>query len=544
AIVSSQDHGHKNFYVHRDTPGSGDWTIFPWDVDLTFGRNWTDSSGYFTDTIYTNNVLNFYNSAQQGKPANRLYNLIFQHPEFRRMYLRRLRTVMDTVLQPPETPPAERGIDARIRALLDLLDPPDVAKSDADLDEAKWVPWGAPRTTRAEAQRILDVYLPGRRNFLFKSPNATLNGERIPDAQAAQVAVHLDELDFNPLSGRQAEEFVRLTNAEPVAVDVSGWRLQGQVHHTFRPGTVIPAGRTLYVSPEVAAFRNRTTSPKRGENVFVQGNYDGQLSARGGTVELLNAAGNVVSSLSYPGAPTPLQDGLRLSEVMFHPIKPPTGSPYDAEDFEFIELKNVSSQPLNLWGAQFNEGVTFVFTNSAAATLDPSSRILIVKSRAAFESRYGVGLPVAGEYVGSLANEGESIRLQDAVGETVFEFRYDPIWFTSADGGGRSLEPISPEVDLDLERSWHPTAVAGGTPGKTSWTLPIESFSEDDTGRLVVRARAEAGNNYRLEGASRLDLSAWDPLTPARSGPEQSLLEFSIPTPSVETQYFLRVKPE
>jgi spore coat protein CotH len=67
AIVSSQDHGHKNFYVYRDSDGTRGWSPLPWDVDLTWGRNWLDASGYFTDTIFTNNDLDMYNSAQQGK---------------------------------------------------------------------------------------------------------------------------------------------------------------------------------------------------------------------------------------------------------------------------------------------------------------------------------------------------------------------------------------------------------------------------------------------------------------------------------------------
>ena len=30
---------------------------FPWDTDLSWGRNWLDSAGYFTDTLYVDNVL-------------------------------------------------------------------------------------------------------------------------------------------------------------------------------------------------------------------------------------------------------------------------------------------------------------------------------------------------------------------------------------------------------------------------------------------------------------------------------------------------------
>ena len=66
ALASSQDVAKKNYYLYRDSDGTGEWAITPWDVDLTWGRNWIDGSGYFTDTIYTNNVLNFYNPSEQA----------------------------------------------------------------------------------------------------------------------------------------------------------------------------------------------------------------------------------------------------------------------------------------------------------------------------------------------------------------------------------------------------------------------------------------------------------------------------------------------
>ena len=323
-----------------------------------------------------------------------------------------------------------------------------------------------------------------------------------------------------------------------MAVDVSGWTLRGQIRHTFRPGTVIPAGRTLYVSPDVTAFRSRTASPKAGENHFVQGNYDGQLSARGGTVELVDPSNRVVSTLTYAGAPTLLQQGLRLSEVMYHPAPAPGGS-FEDEDFEFIELKNISRQPLSLLGAMFNEGVTFTFTNAATATLAPGARVLVVRRLAAFALRYGSSLPVAGEYLGALDNAGESLRLQDAQGETVFEFRYEDSWFANTDGDGFSLEPGSPEADLDLPTNWRPSRQVGGSPGRTSWPAFVEQFSlVGDT--VQIKARAEAGNSYQLQGVLNLTGSTWAPLTPAQSGAEDSVLQFELPL-SADPARFLRV---
>ena len=42
-LTSHQDHGHKNYYVYRDTEGDREWEMLPWDVDLSWGRNWLDA---------------------------------------------------------------------------------------------------------------------------------------------------------------------------------------------------------------------------------------------------------------------------------------------------------------------------------------------------------------------------------------------------------------------------------------------------------------------------------------------------------------------
>ena len=130
----------KNYYLYRDSDGTGEWAITPWDVDLTWGRNWIDAYGYFTDTLYTNNVLSFYNPAEQSKPANRLFDLFFGYSDFRQMYLRRLRTLMDTILMPPGTPTNALVIEPLIRQYESKLNPPGISPSDTALDYAAWGP--------------------------------------------------------------------------------------------------------------------------------------------------------------------------------------------------------------------------------------------------------------------------------------------------------------------------------------------------------------------------------------------------------------------
>ena len=473
ALVSSQDHGHKNYYLYRDSDGSGEWAIFPWDVDLTWGRNWVDRLGYFSDILYQTNTLTFYDASQQGKPANRLYELVYDHPAFRRMYLRRLRTLMDTLLMPAGTAPAALRLEPRIRAYADLMAPPGVANSDGELDRLLWGPsWGnaAYRDLRVEAERTISVHLAGRRDFLFNSPLATVRGERIPDAQPADAGAQIVAVEANPASGSQDEEFVQLTNPNAFALDLSGWLLGGAVQFTFRPGTVVPGGGSLYVSPNVKAFRGRTTGPRAGQSLFVQGNYRGRLSAWGETVVLADPAGRPVTSYTYAGNSSPAQRYLRITELMYNPA-PVAGDPTDPQLCEYIELRNIATDvTLDLRGVCLVEGVQFCFAGSAVTSLPPGSIVLVVRNAAAFRARYGPGPgPIAGEYVGALDNAGDHLRLEDAVGEKILEFTYDNGWYPATDGRGFSLVIADDHAgweSWDRAASWRAGSRAGGSPGE------------------------------------------------------------------------------
>ncbi|MGA2246269.1 MAG: CotH kinase family protein [Verrucomicrobiota bacterium] len=309
AITSDQDVGHKNYYLYRDSNNTGEWAIFPWDVDLSWGRDWVDSftgSNYFNDVIFTNNVLNFYpGSPIQAKPSNRLFDLFLANSDFQQMYLRRLRTLMDTILLPAGTPTNALVIEPLIRSYESKLNPPDFSPSDATLDNALWGPaWGDTSLSvfPNDAERLISAHLAGRRAFLFTSTSATLNGVPIPPSQPTNAVILIGSWDYHPASGNAAEQFVELRNTNSYPVDVSAWRLIGAIEFSMRPGTVIPAGESLYLAADVNAFRARAATPHGGQNVFVQGPFGGFLSAQGNSPLILeNDQGALVSQNGYAG---------------------------------------------------------------------------------------------------------------------------------------------------------------------------------------------------------------------------------------------------
>jgi hypothetical protein len=151
------------------------------------------------------------------------------------------------------------------------------------------------------------------------------------------------------------------------------------------------------------------------------------------------------------------------------------------DDFEFIEIHNVSTQAIDLTGVRFTKGIDFDFP--AGTQLAPGSFILIVKNQAAFEARYGPGLPVAGNYgADNLSNGGEQIKLSLGAGTAILDFIYDDAapWPVGIDGNGASLTLTAPESlpDHALPMNWRTSSQLGGSPGVGD-TSPYFTWAAD-----------------------------------------------------------------
>ena len=304
AITGDTDCCHKNYYLYRDTGQSDEWQMWPWDVDLSFGRRWISSLTYWDQHLIANTPL-FVGS------NNRVPQAIFDTPELRQMYLRRVRTLMDELLKPPGTPTEELHYEPRIDELAARIAP------DAALDAAKWNShaWGNgstapnfPQSLPEAVAELRDVYLPERRRQLYNG--LTSGAGELPGPQPAGTAIAFGSDDTAArFSSYRDEEYIQLTNPHGFAVDISGWTLNAGTGldtplFTFRGGTVIPAGGTLYVAASRPAFRARRSFPTGGQGLFVTGDYAIGLPDGAETLELLDREGARVASRAIQRGPS------------------------------------------------------------------------------------------------------------------------------------------------------------------------------------------------------------------------------------------------
>jgi hypothetical protein len=139
-------------------------------------------------------------------------------------------------------------------------------------------------------------------------------------------------------------------------------------------------------------------------------------------------------------------------------------NPSGSDDYEFIELTNLSDQPLDLSGASF-EGIRFVFPFESPP-LAPGQQLVLVRNQTAFAERYPA-VAVAGDYAGQLSNDGEQIRLTDVLGHDLVSLEYDDEygWPLSADGQGDSLVLVKIEGDPNNPLHWRASRNVNGAPG-------------------------------------------------------------------------------
>ncbi len=207
-------------------------------------------------------------------------------------------------------------------------------------------------------------------------------------------------------------------------------------------------------------------------------------------------------------------DNLLISEIMYHPRDGQESEQavgfFHEDLFEFVELTNVSDQPMYLGDLRFTNGITFNFQEADIQWVEAGGRVVLVSDKEAFTVRYGSEVPVAGQYVGKLSNAGENLTLQR--GEEIiqsFSFNDRAPWPTTPDEFGFSLTLVDPAVGTDLSDAgqWTvDTSTAGGSPGSEGETPPAVVVNE-----VLANSGASASDAIELYNASdvEVDISGW-----------------------------------
>jgi hypothetical protein len=197
---------------------------------------------------------------------------------------------------------------------------------------------------------------------------------------------------------------------------------------------------------------------------------------------------------------------LALTELNFHPQGPSPSEisadpTYRDDDFEFLELKNISGTEIDLGGARFVDGIEFTFP--IPTVLEPGGYLLIVENAAAFEERYGPGLPVAGVYANKLNNDGEALRLVDLDGGDIFHFIFNDLWHPATDGPGHSLvaaDEAGLPGDYGNPASWRPSSAISGSPGRIDGITTFASWLSSKFTASELADPAITGPDVDLNG--------------------------------------------
>ncbi len=185
--------------------------------------------------------------------------------------------------------------------------------------------------------------------------------------------------------------------------------------------------------------------------------------------------GNVSISITATGITVPADaTNIVISELNYHPADSVLTPAYpNDDDFEWIELRNISPSPVEMLNCSFTNGITYTFTTSRV--ISPGGTLVIPRRAAAFAITHP-GVPVAPEYYlatdptgNQFSNGGEQITLLDALGRDIKRFVYDDItpWPTSPDGLGKTLVLISPFSNPDHNNplNWRASLADKGAPG-------------------------------------------------------------------------------
>lgn len=232
---------------------------------------------------------------------------------------------------------------------------------------------------------------------------------------------------------------------------------------------------------------------------------------------------------------------LRVSELMYAPPAPEAGSPYNDDDFAWLELCNTGTEPLDLEGVSLNKGIAHTFTSFVLA---PGAYVVLARNPAAFATRYPTNdIEVVGWTSGNLARSGETLALVDPGASDLLTFTYSRQWYPETYDTGFSLVAVDLAAADPLwstADNWRPSRLISGTPGRAEAPALTNARLTADR-RLLADADGWEGT---VELWFSEDLSTWAPCDAAAWSRTDSGMAIDLEHPSLPARHrcFFRIR--
>jgi hypothetical protein len=279
-----------------------------------------------------------------------------------------------------------------------------------------------------------------------------------------------------------------------------------------QPGGNVPRGLSLSITaPRGTIYYTTNGSDPR---VYGTGAVSPDALAYGGTPLIINSTTLIRARALYGANWSPLTEAtfsvaqlllpLRITEIMYAP----TGG----ETYQFVELQNFGSMPLDVSGCKVT-GIGFTFP--VGFNIAPGAVIVLGSglNPTAFATRYP-GVNVAAYFSGKLAKTGERLAVEDALGRAVVAVNYSTTNGWPVPTSGQSIEIIDPQGNPDDPANWRLSASSTGTPG----TIPaapapgavlLNEVMARNTGALTNGGTFPDWIELVNNGSSAANLAGW-----------------------------------
>lgn len=146
-------------------------------------------------------------------------------------------------------------------------------------------------------------------------------------------------------------------------------------------------------------------------------------------------------------------DNIRINEIHYNAADATiNGTLIDGKDFDFIELKNRGTTPVDMTDVIFDRGVTIFFPDGYI--IPPGGFVVLAEDGENFEAKYGFAPDFVWE--GQLSNNGESLRYVGPTKETIDRVNYETQfpWDALPAQGEFSLAVIDCTVSNNSPVNW------------------------------------------------------------------------------------------